>query len=716
MRHQHNLPTLTAVYCFNNGTGICKVLSGRFEFYMNSWTQQFLGPARPSKYVDESGVHQRIPVSYTISGKVLYADRPINWSRYFAGTKPTEYNLLSATSFNWCKYAPSNNWPYKASILDHDGKHRIYFFNRQSCIYNPETKELQHYNTRFLYKSKLFIDLDYNPTMWAMENNKAKEVRLVKHYRQYYKEMRWRLLENPSDRIRYFVEMSETGEKDSQRPFIRKWFYNSTTSKCVADHWFNEKRLPEYCGLEQTEISVYFPGPKPITKLYEIHLHGIPTKGVDNFYGVKWGWFFDPYTWSRDGFSFSATTTIPVEGKYDEFTVINLFSQYLGLPSLDYDEHYPTAYMAIYKIKYTQMKGWTEPNYDKHKVKVLNMNYVDDIAWLPQCKTILVIFGPLYSEYKLEEFNLDSKRPIGSIYDLGANEPINAFFAKDNELYFYHRLNFVAKHIYTCASTGRSNSSTNLVTAVKSSQYNFARGTHENSFDFMSRARPTINRAATNHHEEKFFYDVGMLRKELTIHDAPDAALFPWSPGENEPQGQQGLPWWIWLLIALGLLFLLIMFILGFITVRQRRRRRYLARTQRSGMPKTASRSSTATMRSGSSRSRFGPSATRRSVLSGAAGASPSQIRRSVSPSSPQFRRSLTSTQQSKSGSSSRSLSKSPSRSASRRSETGANSPRLSTKTSASSPSRRSLASSSKSASPRTPSSLSGSKRMSKKP
>lgn len=626
-----NLPILTAVYCYNNGTGICKALAGRFEFYVDSWRQKYLGPVEAGPYVDSNGYHERVPHTYTLDGKVLYEDRPINWSRWFTKNQTKAYNLLSSTSFNWCRYAQSNNWPYKSAILDHDKSYAFYFFNRQSCIVNLKTKELQHYNTRFLHKSQLRIDLDYNPTMFAMEDYKTKDVRLVKHVRQHWYECKWELLKNIPKGPKYFVRMYDRKEGeaimlDGTGPFLRHSFYNTSTKLCVSDYYCtsanqgpNARLVPSYCGADATEIAVYLREDDFRLKavLYEVSIHTIPRwpEEAHHFFGVDVTLDSDWEKFAKDGHSFSACTAIPVPDT-QLVEVIMLYSSYtVSQPSDIYDEHYPKTFISRYQIRPANAGRYkfseAEAKITVNRVEKLNLNYVDDIAYLPGCETILVIVGPLYTEFPTDKFgDLNISAPLGSIYDLGANELVTAFFAPEKgKLFFYHRLNFIVEHKYTCAGSGKP-----LVTATRVSKYYFKDG--KNTLEFrLGLFDPGFLRAQIDAQEETIFKDLGIYKGQLGSPEAPDAAKYPWSPDDQAGEYDPGpMPWWVWLLIALGILGLIVMFALGFMALRRlQRRRKYLALTKRSQFSSVSGIDNRTTNRDSSRSSRKGSVATVRS-------------------------------------------------------------------------------------------------------
>ena len=607
MNTYKNLPILNAVYCFNNGTGICKALAGRFEFYLNSWTGEVLGPVESSKWVDSNGYHNdRVPLTYMVNGEVLYADRPINWAIDFTTSqKDIKYNLLSSTSFNWCKYAPANNWPYKSAIRDHDGNTTIYFFNRQSCIYKKTASEpLQHFNTRFMGNSILRIDLDYNPTIFAMEDDLAREVRLVKAHRQHWYEVGWKTKVNPVKGIRYFVEMDRQEKAPcrinmtSPRLIHASGYKRFAKDACISDYYTerisfgNSRLVPTFCGLDRIEIADYLENEPSSEKVFSVGLHNIPRwpARVQSFYGVTVSSDSEWETFAQDGLSFSATTTIEIDKT--TYRTLSLLSTYSPVGNSNYDETYPNTYLADYKSK---LVGdlWQPADRNSKMVRRDNLNYVDDIAYLHTCKTILVILGPLYTEIMPDEFmnpNIESLlRPIN---DLGAYEPVTAFFAKDNDkLYFYHRLNFVAEHTYKCAS-----GSNKLVTANAVSNYYYHFG--KTSLPWMQ-VPPNKPVDDLDISEESSFEHIGVFKGTASRAAAPDPTNYEWIHDEPEDVTLKSMPSWILVLLALGVLFLFILIILGCVTFRRKIKLRQLLRTIRSDMPDSTGVDAPPTGRSG---------------------------------------------------------------------------------------------------------------------
>lgn len=244
-----NVPLLDGAYCFNNRSGICKGFSGKFEFLFDTFKNRVIGPMpKYSDDMDDNGYHKRVHVSYNTKSEINYFDRSINWARQYKkriGNK--RLSLLSSNDFNWCGFVENDLWPYKSAIkypAEDEGEYRIYFFNRQSCIYkytHGVIRGRQHFGTRFLHNSSLRIDLDMNPTIFVMEDAIAVphyDKRLVKHLRQHWYEVPFRVIENPTKSIRYFVKMSETEQEPSK--------INYTSGPLFTSHAYRNSPTPVY--------------------------------------------------------------------------------------------------------------------------------------------------------------------------------------------------------------------------------------------------------------------------------------------------------------------------------------------------------------------------------------------------------------------------------------------------------------------------------------
>jgi len=580
-----NLPTIGGAYCFNNGSGICKAFAGRFEFYFNVFTDKAIGPAPASEYVDSYGYHKRVPVSYDTKGEILYADRSLNWAKKFSSDhlKGKKISLLSINDFNWCAFTENGWWPYKSSIVDakSNGRYHIFFHNRQSCIFDTKTKKRQHYNTRFLHNSSLRIDLDMNPTIFAMEDPLAKEIRLVKHKRQHWYEVQYQVVEKPTPDITYFVLMGDTEKKPckidgSNGPILSKRAYSNFSNICLTDQYTqrddkNTKVLQPYCGLEEVEIADYtYPQFKQDPgRVIEVDLHNLPRgpKTLENFYGLKIDTTEDWLVFAKDGFTFSATTTIPIANSTDEVRVISLYADFkVAGPQNEYDEYYPLPFLADYIAKYKKTSSGMDWEFDRAKsAKPLkNLNYVDDIAYLHKCQTILVIFGPLFTELPVDKFALETKASVDSIANLGIFEMVNAFFAipESNSLYVYHRMNYIVEIKYSCGQNGVQGTG-------RAGRYMPRRGV--DAPKWIINDDITLN---INHFEETFFQKVGLFKGSIGSPEAPDPSAFPIGTiGAPQPLADSD-NLMVYIIVLIGVILIVAMCITCMITFRRRRRER----------------------------------------------------------------------------------------------------------------------------------------------
>lgn len=611
-----NLPIISGAYCFNNGSGLCKAFAGQFEFYFNTIKDKVLGPVEASEYVDSYGFHKRIPRAYNISGSMIYADRSINWARKFT-FEPKKLNLLSTLSFNWCAYTKRDLWPYKSAIKDPTGQFHIYFFNRQSCVYNANNvTSRQHYNTRFLHKSNLRIDLDMNPTIFTMQDHKAgNEVRLVKHKRQHWYEIPFQVLENVRPDLRYFVLMGEQREPciidQSRGHLFSENSYRDFSDMCLTNmyqkrDWAskNAKLVTTFCGLEEEEIADYN---LLLNELTRVNLHNIPRWPASStaFYGTTTD---DERNWiefAADGYSFSATTTIPIKGDSERIRVIMLYASYHSVPKDRMDEFYPLPYIADF-IAIKSGGDWDLSDRDVKQVETKYLNYVDDIAYLPKCDTILVIFGPLYSEFPKDNFNADPSNAqiVKPIYDLGIYEPVNAFTAIDNHLYVFHRTNWVSKHTYECG---------NPVRAVKAEPYRYNHGQKY----FPEIDRLTEHREhALSHSEEAFFKYLDIYKGPISP-DAPDTSKYDYKNDDYDSPTGNVTPLSIYIAAGLGTILVMAMCLICLVTLRRRRRRQALTgKSVRSRLSEVGSLSQAPSARSSMSNmgSARGASLTKRSA------------------------------------------------------------------------------------------------------
>lgn len=570
-----NIPIISGAYCNNDGSYLCKAFAGRFEFYFNSKTDTILGPAKKSKYVDEFGYHERVPVSYNISGNINYVDKFINWAKFFAKSKNgTKFNILSTRSFNWCILTEKDWWPYKSSFKWK--QYHIYFYNRQSCIYDTVKKRRQHFNTRFLQKSNLRIDLDYNPTIFAMEDPVAvdKKIRLVKHKRQHWYEVSFDVLENPTQNISYFINMTDTEEppvklNGTQGLFTRDT-YRNYSNICVDD--YPSGRDPEspkngvlmqhWCGYDEVEISDI---PEPVLRLnpgqlpYEVDLHNLPRhpESVELFYDIHLNGKDDWIKFAKDGYTFSATTTIPIDP--ETVRIIMLLSNFNTNEAGKFNENYPTPILADIIGKYKDNKWQIKRNYSN---RVQDLNYVDDIAYLYKCKSILVILGPLYTELSPTNFSINSAGYIGSIADLGIYEIANAFFNEPNTdiLWVYHRTNYLTRVRYNCGE---------LVTAKKDGEKYFPR--HGNGRpELFTNSKPDLNYFYC---EECFFKSLEVYKGSISQPEAPNPENYPLEDAPPIGPSKENDSIFMWIIVGIGIIIILIMVIVCLVTIRNRRRK-----------------------------------------------------------------------------------------------------------------------------------------------
>lgn len=627
-----NLPSLGGAYCFNNHSGICKGFSGRFEFLFNTFTDEIIGPIpKYSDDIDEFGFHKRIPVSYNINGSINYVDRSINWARQFKielGNKTM--SLLNIRDFNWCAYTVRDWWPYKSAIIDakSKGRYHIYFFNRQSCIYDTKTKKRQHFNTRFLHKSGLRIDLDINPTIFAMEDRLTQppnDIRLVKHRRQHWYEVEYEVIEKPTSTIAYFVKMSDTARTPcklnlTSGPLFSRNAYRRFSDICISDHF--QARNDEFkgtknadlvqigCGTDATEIADMSVAEmnNGVGGISEVILHSIPRHPptVESFYGVNVRAKSDWEAFASDGLTFTATTTIPVPGDKNAVRVISLYSSYKARKNVDaYDEFYPLPLMADYIARYNRLfNKWSFDRNSKSK-EVRELNYVDDIAYLYKCKTILVIFGPLYSELPANKFDISTKGPVDSIYELSLYELAPAFFnvPDTNDLWVYHRGNWVQKVQYTCGTNG------GLVKASKSEGGKYYPRAGKNRLPLFRWPGPdqvAEYNQPTDYSEEFFYEALNIFKGNRLQSEAPNPDLYPIDNAPPPEPADEKDSLWIYIIIAIAVLLIISMCIIALITLRRRRHRRRMREsmmspmsTNRSGMSRHHS-SSLPSVRSGS--------------------------------------------------------------------------------------------------------------------
>lgn len=584
-----NLPLFSGVYCFNNGSGICKAFSGRFEFFFNPFDDRVIGPAPESEFVDNFGFHRRVPISYNISGSPLYADRSINWSRKWAkqtNEGGSTLNLLDMSTFNWCGFTVNDYWPYKSSLLDPTGRYHIYFFNRQSCIYDTATGIRTHYNTRFLHKSDLRIDLDPNPTIFVMEDLLNKKKMLVKHRRQHYFEQSFEVQPYKDG---HFIEMKDLSDSTNyllkrNRTILTPQAYRDFTDMCIHANYTqvsqieakNRILVDSECGVDGVEISdkpiVGGPGQQQL----EVSLHGIPRFPtetqtmfrVDVTADSKWEGF------AEDGLTYTAMTTFRPDsfdkkpGYRNVVRVIMIGAEYFKEPADPKYEHYPEPFWCEYNVMKIGPEHWAKiGEIDTNTFKL--MNYPDDIAYLYMCKTILVIFGPLYQTLPADKFNPQTRVRVESIYELGAREPIHAFFADpakgSDDLWFYHRTNWMTKVKYTCPKNPNE-----MVRAKSASKYYARQGANRPPLIHSSIGPLLLPQWS----EEDFWKVVGVYKGPTDKPEAPDPANFPLGDLNPAEPAIESNNMWLYILIALAVLIVIAMCIICLITTRRWRKRR----------------------------------------------------------------------------------------------------------------------------------------------
>lgn len=625
-----NVPFLTGVYCFNNQSYICKAFAGRFEFYFNTLTDEIIGQANDTEFVDALGYHQRVPVSYDVNGKINYVDTTINWARSYANSqKDKKVNILSTKSFNWCGYVENGFWPYKSSIKY--GQYHIYFYNRQTCIYDTVTKKRQHFNTRFIHRSKVRIDLDYNPTIFAMEDPIAKDIRLVKHKRQHWYEVKFEVIPQPTKDVNFYIKMAPEEERplklNGSYMLFTEDTYRKFTNTCIDDtpaqrNGENGKLFYVWCGMDEVEIAdLPYPGRSinPESPMYEVDLHQLPRHPheVEQFYDVVVRNEADWEEWAKYGRTFSATTTIPYypgdKDRWGEIKIIQFLSHYhIKEPGNEYDEYWPEPILMITNGTFKEKADWWDVKRD-YSNTLRDLNYVDDIAYLYKCQTILVILGPLYTELPVEGFSIASTGYIGPIDDLGIYEVANAFFNEPmtDIIWVYHRTNWVESVQYTCGK---------LVTAKKlGGKYYPRRAASGMPTVFGPNLMPSLG---FTYCEECFWNWLGIYQGNSMNPEAPDPKNYAQEFANIQPATPETDTLFLWVIIGIGVILILIMAIVCITTMRRRRRRIYreeellqktlrsgvsgisMPRTNRSGISSVRVRSSAPTVRTKFSSSR----------------------------------------------------------------------------------------------------------------
>lgn len=643
-----NVPIFKSVYCFNNGTGLCKGLSGRFELLFNVFEDKVIGPyAGYDATVDSNGYHKRVPIAYTKDGSVLTSDRVINWANLFTKNS-LKTNLLNVGGINWCDYCESDNWPYRSAIKDpnSNGRYHIYFFNKQSCIIDtkasPSAKAPTQYNTRFTHKSTFRVDQDMNPLIFVMEDNKAsgQKYRMVKNKRQHWSETNYNVIDLPGSNNRHFVKIDDFETQpqivgDGKHILSVKAYFatNETENLCLSDGYFyrmdnvtrNNKLLQNYCGLDEVEMADLNAVEERTSKtVYEADLHCLPKHPprAERFFGVDFSDDKDWLEFAKHGYAFSAFTTRPIAGKSWSVNVIMLYAVFQEPIENEYDEYYPRPYVSNYTATYNEQSNTWDNDRETNKLERKDMNFVDDIAYLPTCKTILIVYGPLYTEMtETDLMDRSVKTLIGSVYDLGLWEMTNAFFAVKDTIYFYHRTNYVVEHKYSC---GSNDGQASLVTAKRSSSYMARHGANMPSiFPKITDSISCDGNPEMTFFEETFFKKLGIFNGDTGSPEAPDPKSFPYDEGQITPAPAEASNLWLYLIIGLAVLIILTMCII-YLATRRRRRRRQKAEADRlsnvtqrsSGLAGTSGVSGAVTNRSGMSEASgaSGPAPTLRSA------------------------------------------------------------------------------------------------------
>lgn len=580
-----NLMQLTGAYCFNNRSGICKGFSGKFEFLFNTFTDQVLGHIpKHNDYMSTGGWHERVPVSYNIDGEIIYADRSINWATKFTKKNGNNmFSLLSTKEFDWCQYTEKDLWPYKSAIKDPKGRYHIYFFNRQSCIYDKKTGKRRLYNTRFQHNSRILVDSDANPTMFTMEDaltDPPYDIRLVKHRRQEWYEVPFEILVKPSKtEMKYFIRMSQKGLGPSKinassGPLLTRRAYRHIIQACLADDYQHENFASNinltlalaFCGFDPSEVvdkNYAFQRANKDTLVRVGHYgHAVSASTTSRFYLPVMN------KQSSGSIIFFATTTMPDDN--DEFGVhvISLYAKVQGKKVEDiYEEHYPMPVLADYFLHYDSTSNdWSYYGPDKTR-DAPDLNYVDDIAYLEMCKTVLVIFGPLYTELPVGQFDTKTKARVGSVSDLSIREQATAFCnvikkdQKTNKIAVFFRNNWLRLFEYQCGQGGE------LVTAKESGRM----------MNLFGRPGDTVQRNTLGSTileddidirdlynsdldvtEEHFWVRLGFTEPSVS-EEPPDPKNYDLEDFEDEhPHDEPPTSsWWHYLVMILGVVFIL---------------------------------------------------------------------------------------------------------------------------------------------------------------
>lgn len=242
---------------------------------------------------------------------------------------------------------------------------------------------------------------------------------------------------------------------------------------------------------------------------------------------------------------------------------------------------YPKMYMAVYEWKYNIVKNVSRNvNRDgiplqipssftlRHEPKLLeNFNIIDDLTYLHKCNSILVIYGPLYTEYHdintttIHEDLLQRKTKLGSIQNLGLRELVRAMFAEPdtNNLWVYHRINFVTSVKYDCGNGSEDILTTAYVPGSHHLFHRFGPGIQRNPD--LTLSSQDLSSADYLFQEEYFFQKLDLIDKKGVIKNEPEEPekykkeyeLF--RKREKFPSDLQGneetMKWTVWVTILL---------------------------------------------------------------------------------------------------------------------------------------------------------------------
>lgn len=383
---------------------------------------------------------------------------------------------------------------------------------------------------RFTGLQNSYIDYEANPLTFVMETN-AKFLKLrylyIRNKHQYWTENLYQFndvtlpfpidesIRNNTEKTNHILSNRaiEMGRKDI---CITSEFQLSPTSLRPE----GTAIVGDYCGTNEVEFADWISlAPSRRGEVNESRIFNQPPLTGDDsyvFYGETTNFF------KNSNYSITAMTTIPLN--LDEVRVIMIYTLFKDRRHHGHtDDTFLVSYDATFDPNNPDGERWTTTRSESKPVRG-DVNFIDDMAYLHSCGTILVIYGPLYNEIP-PEFITDINRntTVGSIDRLGLNEMVNAFFANPDErhIYFYHRTNYVAKHEYTCA---KNRTGTSLVTAKKLGNYKYRHG--KDMFEDIFRKIPDSADGVYNYYEEKYFQDLDIFRGDIGIPDAPDVLIY----------------------------------------------------------------------------------------------------------------------------------------------------------------------------------------------